>query len=43
MSEIMATDLASSPDGMRIARAIEYLTDNFEMPVARRRSARGGP
>ncbi|MED6309956.1 MAG: helix-turn-helix domain-containing protein, partial [Pseudomonadota bacterium] len=31
MSEIMATDLASSPDGMRIARAIEYLTDNFEM------------
>ena len=31
MSEAMEQDLAEGPDGKRIARAIAYLTDNFEM------------
>jgi AraC family transcriptional regulator of adaptative response/methylated-DNA-[protein]-cysteine methyltransferase len=31
MNAEIGQDLADGPDGMRISRAIEYLTDNFEM------------
>ena len=40
MTEKMGRDSVSSVDGMRIARAIEFLSDNFEMQPSLEDAAR---